>query len=76
MHLGPQREASVAVPEVLRDILHRGAVGEYGPKLPSIVTLSHDLGVSQMTVIRAIAILKDEGLLYSVPGLGTFVTER
>lgn len=61
----------------IADLLRsRIEAGEYGPKLPSIVTLSHDLGVSQMTVFRAIAILKDEGLLHSVPGLGTFVTER
>jgi len=32
------------------------------------VDLSQDLGVSQMTVIRAVDMLKDEGLVYSIKG--------
>jgi DNA-binding GntR family transcriptional regulator len=32
----------------------------------------HDT-TSAMTVQRALAILKEEGLIYSVPGRGTFV---
>jgi GntR family transcriptional regulator len=47
--------------------------GEIGPRLPSQMELAQRLGVSPMTVQRALAILKDEGLVRSVPGLGTFV---
>ena len=38
--------------------------------------LAHELGVSPMTVQRALKVLKDEGLLYSEPGRGTFVRRR
>jgi DNA-binding GntR family transcriptional regulator len=48
--------------------------GELGPKLPSHMVLAEQLGVATMTVQRALQILRDEGLIYSVPGLGTFVT--
>ena len=43
--------------------------------IPSITTLASDYGVAVITVQKAIAILKDEGLLFGVPGKGTFVTE-
>jgi DNA-binding GntR family transcriptional regulator len=49
------------------------ADGEIGPRLPSHMDLAERLGVAPKTVERALAILKDEGLIYSVPGRGTFV---
>lgn len=52
------------------------ADGKIGPRLPSHMALAGMLGVSPMTVQRALAILKDEGLIRSVPGLGTFISER
>ena len=54
----------------------RIASGELGPQLPSHMKLAGLLGVSPMTVQRALGVLKDEGLITSVPGLGTFVTPR
>jgi GntR family transcriptional regulator len=62
--------------QVARIIRERIAAGEYGPKLPSYHALANDLGVSPMTVQAALKILKDEGLVYGVPGRGTFVAER
>lgn len=47
--------------------------GELGPRLPSQMALAERLGVSPMTVQRALAILKTEGLIYSRAGRGTFV---
>ena len=56
------------------DRIRRGiASGEIGPRLPSLAVLAEEMGVSPMTVQKALAVLKDEGLVYSVPGLGTFV---
>lgn len=49
------------------------AAGELGPKLPSHMDLADQLGVAPRTVQRALEILRDEGLIYSVPGRGTFV---
>jgi DNA-binding GntR family transcriptional regulator len=37
--------------------------------------LSADTGASVATVKRAFAVLHDEGLIYSVNGRGTFVSE-
>lgn len=49
--------------------------GELGPRLPSHQQLANELDVSPMTVQRAIKVLKQEGLLYSEPGRGTFVRQ-
>ena len=52
--------------------------GEYGPgdALPSITTLVQSTGLAVETVRRALAVLAEEGLSYSVPGRGTYVAER
>ena len=47
--------------------------GELGPRLPSIMTLAEEAGVSTRTMQRAIDLLKVEGVLYTAPGRGTFV---
>ena len=45
-------------------------------KIPSERELSEDFGVSRMTLREAISDLQDDGLLYSIPGSGTFVREQ
>ena len=49
--------------------------GTYPPraKLPSEVTLVQETGFARNTVRKAIAVLLDEGRVYVVRGLGTFV---
>ncbi len=49
--------------------------GELGPRdrLPSIKTLTQETGLAVGTVRRAIGVLVDEGLAYTVSGRGTFV---
>jgi GntR family transcriptional regulator len=54
-------------------IRQRIADGEIGPKLPSHRELAAQMGVAPRTLDRALKILIDEGLIFSVPGLGTFV---
>jgi GntR family transcriptional regulator len=49
------------------------ASGEVGPLLPSIMELTEETGLAVNTVRRAIRILINEGLAYTVPGRGTFV---
>jgi DNA-binding GntR family transcriptional regulator len=51
--------------------------GELGPgeRIPSILTLAETHGISPVTVRKGLAILKDEGLLFTVNGYGTFVRE-
>lgn len=46
---------------------------EWGPKLPSQMAIAEELGVSPKTIEKALDILKSEGLVYGVPGRGTFV---
>jgi DNA-binding GntR family transcriptional regulator len=49
--------------------------GEYGPRqaIPSITYLVGETGLAVGTVRRAVRLLVDEGLVYTVPGRGTFV---
>ena len=47
--------------------------GEITTTLPSIMELTEETGLSINTVRRAIRVLIDEGVAYTVPGRGTFV---
>jgi GntR family transcriptional regulator len=47
--------------------------GKMGPRVPSIMELADQSGLSAATVKRALKLLQDEGLIYAVPGRGTFV---
>lgn len=60
----------------LADILRaRVSEGEYPPgaKIPPLLDLQAEFGLSSMTVRRAVGVLVDEGLLVRVPGRGTYV---
>ena len=61
------------VAAILRDRIDSG---ELGPRLPSHQQLANELDVSPMTVQRALKVLKDEGLLSSQPGRGTFIRSK
>lgn len=50
--------------------------GKIGPRIPSIMELADESELSAATVKRALALLRDEGLIYTVPGRGTFVTDK
>jgi GntR family transcriptional regulator len=63
----------------LADILReRIRSGELPPRslLPSESYLQQEQGVSRGTVRMAISILRDEGLVVTISGRGTFVRER
>ena len=53
----------------------RIADGTYPPgaRIPSLLALQGEFGLSSMTVRRAVRELAGEGLLRVVPGRGTFV---
>lgn len=59
--------------QVAATIRERIRTGKLGPRLPSYMNLAHELEVSPMTVQRAIGVLRDEGLVVTYPGRGTFV---
>jgi GntR family transcriptional regulator len=57
---------------ILRDQIRRGEIAK-GKLLPSINTLVQTYGVSDGTVKRALGQLREEGLIDSVKGRGSFV---
>ena len=61
--------------DVLREMIKSG---ELQPRslLPSESYLQQEQGVSRGTVRTAIGILRDEGLVVTISGRGTFVKER
>lgn len=61
--------------ERLADAIAAGALPPH-QRIPSERRLSERFGVSRMTVRQALDALANDGLLYSVPGTGTFVAER
>jgi len=70
---GPQ-PPYLAVADALRERL---TGGEWlpGEALPGVHVLAAEYGVGKSTVGRAIKILTDEGLVYTVKGWGTFRSE-
>jgi DNA-binding GntR family transcriptional regulator len=61
--------------DILREMIKSG---ELPPRslLPSESYLQQEQGVSRGTVRMAISILRDEGLVVTISGRGTFVRER
>lgn len=62
---------------VANDLRGKITAGEYlpGEALPSIAKLAHDYGVSESAASRALAALRDEGLIYTRHRWGSFVAE-
>ena len=58
---------------ILRDQIKRGV---YQPRqvLPSEAQLVQEHGVARATVRHAIEVLRDEGLVYTLPQRGTYVS--
>lgn len=65
----------VQIAAIIRD---RIASGEYQPRqrIPSELDIVQAAGVSRETARKAIAILRDEGLIYTVHAMGSFVSPR
>lgn len=61
--------------DILREMI---AKGEFQPRspLPSESYLQQEQGIARGTVRTAIGILRDEGLVVTISGRGTFVRER
>ena len=50
--------------------------GEITRLLPSENTLVQEYGLAADTVRHAIAVLRDEGIVFTTPGLGTFAAQK
>jgi GntR family transcriptional regulator len=68
------RPAYVQLAELLKA---RIAAGEFSPgdQLPTGKALAHEYGVAPNTVLNAIRALRDEGIVSSQQGRGTFVRD-
>jgi GntR family transcriptional regulator len=60
---------------LLREQIHGGHYGP-GDRIPSLVSLAQEHGIAPDTAKKAVRILRDEGLVFTVRGYGTFVTEK
>ncbi|HUZ35882.1 MAG TPA: winged helix-turn-helix domain-containing protein [Streptosporangiaceae bacterium] len=72
---GTPKPPSRQLADLLRAKIESGELAP-GTPIPSIVALATEHQVATNTVQKALRILKDEGLITSVPGYGTFVAER
>ena len=63
------------VKDGLRQMVISGAIRP-GDKLPSVRSLATDLAINPNTIQRAYAELEREGFIYSVPGKGSFASDR
>lgn len=60
---------------ILRAQIASGALARLDP-LPSETTLTQQYDVSRETVRRAVGVLRDEGMVFTVPQRGTYVGPR
>jgi len=60
---------------ILRDMITSGELQPRSP-LPSESYLQQEQGVSRGTVRAAVAVLRDEGVVVTIGGRGTFVKPR
>jgi GntR family transcriptional regulator len=60
---------------ILREMIKSGAL-EVGTPMPSAKALAQEHGLAIGTVTRAVDVLREEGLVRTVPGRGVFVVKR
>ena len=71
--------SGVPVYRQLADLLRAEIMrGKFPPRtpLPSAKTLAQEHGIAIGTVSRAVDVLRDEGLVRTIPGRGVWVVER
>ncbi|MER5914936.1 GntR family transcriptional regulator [Streptomyces sp. NPDC001982] len=59
----------------LREQIESGAI-PVGRRIPSLVELEATYGVARDTLRKAVQVLKDEGLVETVSGMGVFVVDK
>jgi GntR family transcriptional regulator len=65
----------VQVTAALRERILSGELAP-GAMVPSIVALHQEYGIAKTTARKVLAALRDEGLIVTTPGWGSFVAER
>jgi len=75
----PEREGHIPPWMQVRDALRERILsGEFAPgaMVPSIVTIHQEYGIAKTTARKVLAALRDEGLIVTTPGWGSFVADR
>jgi GntR family transcriptional regulator len=62
--------------QLAAELRRRIEAGEITARLPGEKALQQEYGLALATVRKAVKVLRDEGLVRTVPGWGTYVTER
>jgi GntR family transcriptional regulator len=65
----------VQVTNTLRERIESGELAP-GAMVPSIVAIHQEFGVAKTTARKVLAQLREEGLIVTTPGWGSFVRER
>jgi DNA-binding GntR family transcriptional regulator len=65
----------IQVYELLKQRIEDGTYAPHAP-LPSETRLEQELGIAKKTARKAVHRLRDEGLVYTKPNLGSFVSGR
>jgi DNA-binding GntR family transcriptional regulator len=65
----------LAIAAAVREKILSGELAP-GDQVPSMHDLAEQFGVTRGTALRALKVLKEEGLTETSPGWGTFVAEK
>jgi GntR family transcriptional regulator len=65
----------LTIAAIIAERIERGELEPDRP-IPSEVQLEQEFGVARATARKAVAVLREEGLVVTVPGLGTYVSKR
>jgi len=60
---------------IIRERIESGELEPNRP-IPSEVQIENEFGVARATARRAVALLRDEGLIVTVPGMGSYVKAK
>jgi DNA-binding GntR family transcriptional regulator len=69
---GTSQPPSRQLAAILRQQIKSGEL-KSGDRIPSLVTLSQEHGIAVVTVQKSMKILRDENLIETVAGYGSFV---
>ena len=67
--------AYLQLARILREMITSGEIALRQP-MPSIKSITQQYGVAKGTAEKALGVLRDEGLVVTVPGRGIYVIDR
>lgn len=65
----------IQIADIVADRIAKGELRPHRP-IPSEARLVGEFGVARETVRRSVALLRERGLVYTVPHRGTYVAEQ